>query len=771
MEREHNKTLTINTKPKLLIISDTPNISSGLSRCVRELVNGFSEKFDIAIAGWHHVPLSHNYSHFIYPLEKGTHYEHKQLMHILNDFKPQLILSIGDMWDFSNYLNSIITFKEANNCRWIIWVTVDGENLSKHWKPILKTADEIVSFSDFGTKEIKNVYDVDVDYIYPGVDANVFFETRIKDLKLKNEKKESVDMNKVFAVMNLSQNTDRKNIPATIEAFSVFAKDKDDVMLFLVTDPYDPHGHDLWDIIKREKINKKVLITNNSGPTKGKGIDDKQLNLMYGTAKVLLLTSIGEGLGFPIIEGMACGTIPISTDYASVSELITDGRGKLIEPSAYLYGTYSIKRAIISQKKLIEALNVLYNNWKHDNGKNEAIVKKCKSFVAELTWEKTINSFLKIFDKLLNKKERSWVKTSIQVKDLDLLMVVPSWGKNCGIAEYSKELISAIKKTGNCVNVYPNNDIPALLKLLDETKYNTIHIQHEFSFFNSSDEFLKLLEAMKDKRVILTMHSVVPSMLSINKAILERIDKLLVHADIFKGRLIETMATDKLDSSMRTDNVENIMMMPMGVKPLMDDDYGVMGREKLNIKDRYPIIGSFGFLREQKGFDDILLAVKILKKIYPNILLYLYTPPHEFGSKQYDETFLQWIEKIDMQNNVLMIREYSHDAKMLRCLQLAHMFILNYKDPPMGGGISAAVKTLMRTRRPILTTDSFMFADLIKGEVAKIRNVTPESLADAINVLIKDEELKKNILINSAKYITENSWDNVAKKHMEVYLS
>jgi len=67
--------------------------------------------------------------------------------------------------------------------------------------------------------------------------------------------------------------------------------------------------------------------------------------------------------------------------------------------------------------------------------------------------------------------------------------------------------------------------------------------------------------------------------------------------------------------------------------------------EKLNIEHRYPIIGSFGFLREQKGFDDLLSAVKLMKSKYSKILFYLYSPLHEFGSKQYDESFLQWIRK------------------------------------------------------------------------------------------------------------------------------
>ena len=101
-------------------------------------------------------------------------------------------------------------------------------------------------------------------------------------------------------------------------------------------------------------------------------------------------------------------------------------------------------------------------------------------------------------------------------------------------------------------------------------------------------------------------------------------------------------------------------------------------------------------------------------------MLFLYCPPHEFGSKRYDENFFSWIDRIEMQNDVLLVRDYSADEKMLHCLQAAHFFILNYKDLTVGGGISAAVKTLMRTKRPIIVSESSMFSDLVRGEVLKI---------------------------------------------------
>ena len=753
-------------KQNLLIISDTPIIASGLARCTRELANIFSEKYNVAIAGWHHNFFPHSYPYFIYPLQKGSNFENKQLYKIIDNFKPDIILSIGDMWDFSNYLGSIMEFKETNNCKWIVWTTIDGENLSKSWTPIIKNADKLVSFSNFGCKEIKNTYGIDIDFIYPGVNKETFHVGKPKDLKLKNNKIGNMDIDKLFTVINISQNTDRKNIPATIEAFAEFSKDKEDVKLFLITDPYDIHGFNLWKIIKAKEISNKTLITKGAESIDGSGVSDEQLNLMYNMANVLLLTSIGEGFGFPIVEAMACKTIPITTDYAATTELLEDNRGVLIEPSAYIYGSFDIKRAIISKELLVKSLNELYYDWKGDKSLSNNIKNNCKLFADNLTWGNTADRFSKIFNDLFEAEERSWVKKDIQVKDLKLLMVVPSWGKNCGIAEYSKELIEAIRGNGHEVTVYPNNDTKKLKEFLEKSDFNVIHFQHEFSFFDSN-EFIQLLNDLKNKKTIVTIHSVIPGMISFNRNVVKGANEVLCHAKMFKDRIIDTLFPYKFDNF--TPDI-NLNFIPMGVKPLIKNNSSDIIKKKLNIEGRYPIIGSFGFLREQKGFDDLLLAVKLMKKKYPKILFYLYSPLHEFGSKQYDESFLQWIEKTNMQGDVLILRDYLNDEEMIQCLQVADLFVLNYKDTPAGGGISAAVKTLMRTGKPILTSNSFMFADLICGEVAKVKDTSPENLSGAIDSLLSDTELQTRILDNSSKYLIENSWDNIAKKHMEIYL-
>ncbi|MBI1278473.1 MAG: glycosyltransferase [Anaerolineaceae bacterium] len=53
-------------------------------------------------------------------------------------------------------------------------------------------------------------------------------------------------------------------------------------------------------------------------------IDDSDLPAVYNLASVLVLPSFYEGFGFPALEAMACGTVPIVSNRSSLPEVVGD---------------------------------------------------------------------------------------------------------------------------------------------------------------------------------------------------------------------------------------------------------------------------------------------------------------------------------------------------------------------------------------------------------------------------------------------------------------
>lgn len=453
----------------------------------------------------------------------------------------------------------------------------------------------------------------------------------------------------------------------------------------------------------------------------------------------------------------------------SPPELLADGRGRLIKVAGFLRGAFGIQRALISKRDLIEHLEVLYQDWKGERSLLRSYCEKGKVFVKTLSWNRTADQLISaIEDSLKEKKQPSWIKKHTVIKDIRFLMVAPSWGKNCGIAEYSKSLCEHLRLQNFGVMVFPSNDLATLEGFVEKHGINVIHYQHEFSFWPDKEKLLKNLKNFNQKgiRIILTLHSFCKGLVSYNLMLAQNVDRLIVHAHPFKD---EFQALENIEAEFKP-QISNINFIPMGCRKAISFDKQEIEKTKehLGIADRFPIVGSFGFLREQKGYRDLVLAVRSLQEKFKNILCLIYAPPHEFGSRLYDEQFFKFIEREGLEDMVLVIREYSKEEKMLKILQSADLFVLNYKDSPVGGGISAAVKTLMRVQRPIIVADSIAFRDLDR-EVVKIKKPTVEKLSDAMDHVWMNEDLKRLLVNRANAFLENNSWEKVALEHLKIY--
>jgi len=739
-------------KKKLLIVSDSPTIHSGLARCSRELAFQFQDKYEVAVAGWHHYPVRHDYPFFIYCLRKGTGEEARQLEFALKDFNPDIMLLIGDLWDFS-YLKG---YKDGwPNIKTVAWWTVDGEYTNLSWGEIARAFDRVSTFSFFG-KEMLKMYlpEKDISVIYPGINTNTFKPVQ----STYASSSDLIDLANRFVVLVVSQNTDRKNIPLTIETFKKFSEGKrDKVLLFILSNPADVLGYDLWALVRRANLGEIALITKDTSVRKG--ISDLQLSKIMDLSTVLVNTSIGEGgPPFPVLEAMATHTIPITTNYASSPEYIQDKRGFLIDIAEYFWGVYTIRRAIASGDSLLQHLELLYKDWSTDKKIISEYNKNGREFAEQLTWKKTADELDALITESYVPHKREWIKTRLQLTELSTVMVIPTWGKNCGIAEYTRNLIHSLEDQGQKMSICPSNDMKNIIQFTKESNFNVCHIQHEFSFFQDRfalEQGLKDLKSLGVK-VIVTLHSWSPHR-AYNKMLIENVDTILVHCDQFKQNL------------MKDELYDNVKVIPMGTygKHIVDNVNSI--KINLGLTAKTPIIGSFGFMREQKGYKEVAYAIRALRNQHPNIHFLLVAPKHEFESASFNEDFFKFLETEKMQDHTLIIREFMPERRMLDVLSCVDLFVLNYKSSPAGGGISAAIKTLFRVQKPIIVSDTMYFWDL-KNEVYKEQLKDYNSIVQSITNVLNDEKLQNTLVEESNKYLEIADWSAVAQQHLSIYM-
>lgn len=114
----------------------------------------------------------------------------------------------------------------------------------------------------------------------------------------------------------------RKNFPTLIKSFVIIKRKHPDYKLVIVGKK-GWRAHHIDETLKKYELHNDVIFPGYLG--------DEDLKKMYTLASIFVFPSLYEGFGIPPLEAMACGCPVISSNVASLPEVIGDA-GLLIEP-------------------------------------------------------------------------------------------------------------------------------------------------------------------------------------------------------------------------------------------------------------------------------------------------------------------------------------------------------------------------------------------------------------------------------------------------------
>lgn len=140
----------------------------------------------------------------------------------------------------------------------------------------------------------------------------------------------------VIGMVGTNGGNDRKNIPAAMLAFARFARDHDDAHLLVWCNPAGdlPGARNLAAMRGYLESAYPYLKDRIRFPNLMEylyGGDYNMLARVYSTLSVLLQPSAAEGFGLPVIEAQSFGVPVLATNCSSMTELVPDGTGLLIE--------------------------------------------------------------------------------------------------------------------------------------------------------------------------------------------------------------------------------------------------------------------------------------------------------------------------------------------------------------------------------------------------------------------------------------------------------
>lgn len=308
-------------KLRILLSSNAPWASSGYSQQTLELAPLIREEgYEIALSNF----FGQAGGKFVldsmiqYPVITHTYGSDAMVLHG-QDFKADIVFSLQDTWVL--HPNDL---QQVN--RWIPITPIDHDPAPMGVVSNLRFAYRVIAMSKHGQKALADK-GISSTYIPHTVNTELFVPMD----KTERKQKAGIDPS-TFVVGMVAANKDnppRKSFQEALDAFELFLADNPNSILYIHSTPEFPGGFNFKQYADFLGIGDRLIFPNPYLMTFN--TPKESMPLIYNTFDVLLLPSVSEGFGVPIIEAQACGVPVIVNNFTAPPELVAPETGYIVQ--------------------------------------------------------------------------------------------------------------------------------------------------------------------------------------------------------------------------------------------------------------------------------------------------------------------------------------------------------------------------------------------------------------------------------------------------------
>ncbi|MCD6421457.1 MAG: group 1 glycosyl transferase [Thaumarchaeota archaeon] len=370
---------------------------------------------------------------------------------------------------------------------------------------------------------------------------------------------------------------------------------------------------------------------------------------------------------------------------------------------------------------------------------------------------------------------------------------------HCGIAEYTRFLIRALKPLCPELEIYVLSDIgeggsevrlegdtevhPSFIRggsddysgILDAISeiggLDILHVQHEYGIYGYDDKILKAcLEAKKEnlvKKVVFTLHTVHHPLSRNSEALvfqreLNQADALVVHSYLMEFELQNQGINPMI-----------IRRIPHGtlLNPHLDETREELLRS-LRLRENEVsgiILTTPGFLRRDKGLDLLINAINSLESFREAFTL-LIAGEKRIGGDPEAKKMIKVVEEASRKLNIIFLDRYLSDDEILRVAALSDIIILPYKDVIGKYSVSGILHLSMGSFKPIIGTRVPRLLELYQfSPRTTVTPMNPADLAKIIKWCIRNYDYVVAYMSTLYGYAVRTQWIRMARRHLSLY--
>lgn len=363
--------------------------------------------------------------------------------------------------------------------------------------------------------------------------------------------------------------------------------------------------------------------------------------------------------------------------------------------------------------------------------------------------------------------------------------------KECGIATFTRDLVTAMNKRFNPVlksrvvalnedsdfynydrrvvvqmNKNDINDYEVTAEKLNRSQnIKLVCVQHEFGLFggNYGSYLIKFLENIK-KPVVVAFHSVLPNpdkdRENTVRAIASRSNAIIVMANSAVDILTKDYNINRSKIHVVHHGIPNVPLYP-------NDSY----KKKLKLSSRI-VLSTFGLLSKGKGIEYMIKALPYLVKKYPNIIYLVIGETHPVVRRNEGEAYrnelISLVSELGLSKHVKFYNKYLTLGEIMQHLLATDIYICTNLD--RNQIVSGTLSYAMGCGRAIVSTSSAYAKEILtdeKGILVEFEN--PKSYAEAIDRFLSDDRYRYELGKRAYTFSRSMLWQSAAARYLNVF--